>query len=194
MTGERPITERTANVAAQLAERWATAINAQARRIQHPTRTAERVPDALVQVSLLHQLLRAAQMAEKATEAPAAKRRIRDGIQAFADAIVVQTTLKDKAEALALARNVLEHFDEYWKGTGDAQQPGTRRHTRAPRERLAQDYRWELDGPADGALRMRIGPRPGEPIVMIDLVERAPKAARQLATTLGHGDGAWAPL
>jgi hypothetical protein len=119
MTSEWPITAHTANVAAQLADRWATAVNAQARRIQHPANTLERVPDALVQVSLLRQLLRAARMAEAAAETPAARQRIRDAIDTFAETIVIRTTIADKVKALELTRNVPEHFDKYWQGTGD---------------------------------------------------------------------------
>jgi hypothetical protein len=89
----------------------------------------------------------------------------------------------------------LEHFDGYYQGIGDEQQPGTRRRDRSPREDLAQRYRAELDGHTDSALRLRIGPlRPADPLVVIDLVERAPRAARQLARALGFGDGGWAPL
>lgn len=188
-------TEHIANVAAQFADRWATAVAAQARRIQRPENTLERVPDAWVQVSVLRQLLRAAEMAKGATEAETVQRRIQEAIETFIDAIVVETTMADGARAFKLARDALEHFDEYYQGTGDEQQPKTRRRDRRPREDLAQSYRLELDGPADGALRLRIGPlRPAAPLVVIDLVERAPRAARQLARALGFGDGGWAPL
>lgn len=196
MSNEWRITDHTANVAAQFADRWATAAAAQARRIQRPENTLERVPDAWVQVSVLRQLLRAAQMAKAATEAEMVQRRIQEAIEAFVDAIVVETSLTDRAKAFKLARDALEHFDEYYQGMGDQQQqPTAPRRGRSPREDLAQRYRVELEGPADGALHLRIGPlRPAEPLVVIDLVERAPRAARQLARALGYGDGGWAPL
>jgi hypothetical protein len=178
VSNEWRITENIANVAAQFADRWATAVAAQARRIQRPENTLERVPDAWVQVSVLRQLLRAAQMAREATEAESAQRRIQEAIETFIDAIVVETTMADGARAFKLARDALEHFDEYYRGTGDEQQPRTRRRDRSPREDLAQTYRGELDGQADGALRLRIGPlRPAEPLVVIDLVEHAPRAS-----------------
>ena len=153
------------------------------------------MPDTWVQVSVLRQLLRAAQMAKQATEAETAQRRIQDAIEAFLDAIVVETAMADRARAFKLARDALEHFDNYYQGIGNEQQPGTRRRDRSLREDLAQQYRAELDGPADSALRLRIGPlRPADPLVVIDLVEHAPRAARQLARALGFGDGGWAPL
>jgi hypothetical protein len=148
-----------------------------------------------VQVSVLRQLLRAAYMAKQAAEAETAERRIHDAIDTFLDAIVVETAMADRARAFELARDALEHFDDYYQEIGDEQQPGTRRHDRTPREDLAQQYHAELDGPADGALRLRIGPlRPADPLVVIDLVEHAPHDARQLATALGFGDAGWAPL
>ena len=183
MSDQWRITEHTANVAGQLADRWATAVAAQARRIQRPENTIERVPDALVQVSVLHQVLRAAEMGKAAASSKTARQRIEQAIEAFVNEIVVETTISGgRARALGLARNVLEHFDAYYQGTGHTQQPG-----RGSSEDLAQDYRWELDGPADGALRLRIGLRPAAPLVVVDLVEHAPRASRQLARALGSG-------
>ena len=195
MSNEWRITEDTANVAAQFADRWATAAAAQARRIRQPENTLERVPDTWVQVSVLRQLLRAAQMAKQAAGADSAQRRIQDAIETFLDAIVVETAMADRARAFKLARDALEHFDDYYQGIGDEQQPRTRRRDRSPREDLARQYRAELDGSADSALRLRIGPlRPADPLVIIDLAEHAPHAARQLARALGFGDGGWTPL
>lgn len=57
MSDDWKITEHAVNVAAQFADRWATAVAAEARRIQQ--NTLERVPDTWVQVSVLRQLLRA---------------------------------------------------------------------------------------------------------------------------------------
>ena len=134
-------------------------------------------------------------MAKQAAEADSAQRRIQDAIETFLDAIVVETAMADRARAFKLARDALEHFDDYYQGIGDEQQPRTRRRDRSPREDLAQQYRAELDGSADSALRLRIGPlRPADPLVIIDLVEHAPHAARQLARALGFGDGGWTLL
>lgn len=78
---------------------------------------------------------------------------------------------------------------------GDEQEPKTRRRDCRPHEDQAQRFRVDLDGQADGALRLRIGQlRPAEPLAVIDLVERAPRAARQLVGALGFGDAGWAPL
>lgn len=184
------ITEHTANVAAQFADRWATAATARTRRIQQPENTLERVPDTWVQVSVLRQLLRAAQMAKQATEAETAQRRIQDAIEAFLDAIVVETAMADGARAFKLARDALEHFDNYYQGIGDEQQPGTRRRDRSPREDLAQQYRAELDGQPGSARRLRIGPlRPADPLVVIDLVEHAPRASSRERLALATGAG-----
>jgi hypothetical protein len=87
-------------------------------------------------------------MAKEASDAEAAQRRIQEAIEAFLDAIVVETALTDRARAFKLARDALEHFDGYYQGIGDEQQPGTRRRDRSPREDLAQ---------RDSALRLRIG-------------------------------------
>jgi hypothetical protein len=118
VSNEWRITEHKANVAAQFADRWATAVAAQARRIQRPENTLERVPDAWVQVSVLRQLLRAAEMAHEATGTET-QRRIKEAIEAFLDAIVVETTMADRARAFRLARDELEHFDAYYQGTGN---------------------------------------------------------------------------
>lgn len=188
------ITEHTPNVAAQLADRWATAVAAQARRIQRPDRTLERVPDAWLQVMALRQLLRAARMAERAEQADGSRRGIATAVNAFLEAIVLQSTTDDREGALRLARDALEHSDDYYRGTGDEQRPRIRRRDRRPDEGLARQYRMELQGPADGALCLRVGLRPTEPIVVIDLVEQAPLAARTLARALGFGDGGWAAI
>jgi DNA-binding CsgD family transcriptional regulator len=52
-------------------------------------------------------------------------------IEAFLDAVVVETAIADRAKAFKLARDVLERFDEYYQGIGDGQQPTTRRLDRS---------------------------------------------------------------
>lgn len=188
------MTEHTANVAAQFADRWATAVAAQARRIRQPENILERVPDAWVQAITLRQLLRAAEMAKAAAGTGPAGKRIEGAIEAFIKAIVIETTAAGPDKGFRLARDVLEHFEDYSQGTGNLQQPGVKRSDRSPREDQARQYWMDLDGQADSALYLRIGPlRPAKPLVVIDLVEKAPVAARQLARALGLGDGAWAP-
>jgi hypothetical protein len=195
VSSEWRITEHTANVAAQFADRWATAVAAQARRIQRPENTLERVPDTWVQVSIMRQLLRAARMAKDAAQSEAAERSIQTAIETFLGTVVVQTTMASRAKAFLLARDALEHFDEYYQGIGNVQQPTTPRRDRTPDEDSARRYRVDLEGPADGALRLRIGPlRPAEPLVVIDLVEHAPLAARRLAQSLNFGEGGWAAM
>jgi hypothetical protein len=196
VTEQWKITEHTVNVAAQFADRWATAVAAQARRIQHPEITFERIPDTWMQVLALRQLLRAVEMARRAEpEDDRRSERIEQAIVEFLDTVVVTASSEGKASGFKLARDALEHFDEYYQGTGDVQQPSRKRNDRRPDEALAQRYRFDLEGPADGALRLRIGPlAPAEPLVVIDLVDRAPGAARKLARAIGLGDGGWFPL
>lgn len=183
MTDNWPITECSPNVALQLANQWAIAVAAQARRIQHPEHTQERVPDAYIQVMALHSLLRAAEMAKQTIPSRIATNEIKHAIADFLDAVVVSgttdTTKRDYA--LIQARNVLEHFDNYYRGTGDQQK-------KAPvgknKEELAQDYRIDLELPADRP-RLRVGPlRPSAALFTIDLVTSAPTAARQLVARI----------
>jgi hypothetical protein len=189
------ITEHSPNVAAQFADRWATSVAAQARRIHRPENAFERVPDTFLQVVALRQLTRAAEMAKDAAEPEAARRRIQEAIDSFLGAIVVEMNTADRAEAFKLARDVLEHFDEYCQGRGREQRRTARDDPSLGREDLAQRYRVELAGPSADRPHLSVGPlRPAEPLVVIDLVERAPSAARQLAAALGFGHGGWAPL
>lgn len=61
------------------------------------------------------------------------------------------------------------------------------------REDLAQRCRVELQGPADSP-QLRIGPlQPADPLLVIDLVELAPAAARRLCLALGYWHSGWAP-
>jgi hypothetical protein len=62
MDSQWRITEHTANVAVQFADRWATAAAAQGRRIEYPVNPFERVPDGFLQVAALHHVLRAAEI------------------------------------------------------------------------------------------------------------------------------------
>jgi len=79
--------------------------------------------------------------------------------------------------ALERARNVVEHFDEYYRGTGKQQKQDQADKTF---EDLAQDYRIDFEPPADRP-QLRVGPvRPAEALFTIDLVTTAPQAARQL--------------
>lgn len=193
MADEWRITEHVPNVAAQFADRWATAVAAQARRIKSPQDTLERVPDTFLQVLVLRQLVRAAEMAAGQAD-PESRRRIHDALAEFFDAIVAETNATDQAEAFRTARNVLEHFDEYFQGTGNLQRRAKRDDPDLSQEDLAQRYRVELEGPADSP-QLRIGPlRPADPLVVIDLVELAPAAARRLCLALGHGHAGWAPI
>ena len=93
-----------------------------------------------------------------------------------------------------LARKVLEHFDEYFQGTGYLQRKASLEDPGLSREHLAQRYRVELAGPSADRPHLRIGPlSPAKPAVVIDLVEHAPQAARRLCLALDYGIGGWAP-
>jgi hypothetical protein len=119
MDTEWRVTGHTASVAAAFADRWATAVAAQARRIEHPENLFERVPDTFLQVDAIHNVLRAAEMAQDSLDQGDARNAVTGAIDAFLAAIVVghSPDLSDR-QALKLARNVLEHFDAYYCGAG----------------------------------------------------------------------------
>lgn len=181
MTDAWLITEHSPNVALQLANEWAIAVRAQARRVQHPHNSQERVPDTYLLVMALRNVLRAAEMAKTSIPTPATKREIQQAIGTFSRAIVVtNSTTQPGHEALVQVRNVLEHFDQYYSGTGRQQKLDI---GKSPEDR-AQDYRVDFEGPADQP-RLRIGPlRPAPARFAIDLVTTAPSAARQLVMAL----------
>ncbi|GHF66760.1 hypothetical protein FHX82_006545 [Amycolatopsis bartoniae] len=56
-------------MAVQFADRYVTAVAAQARRIREPYNQFERVPDCFLQVNAIHNVLRAAEMADRARAA-----------------------------------------------------------------------------------------------------------------------------
>lgn len=178
------ITENSPAVAVQFADRWATAVRAQARRIEHPHHTIERVPDCFQQVNALHNVLKAAEMAKATIGPTAAKRRIQQAVDTFLADIVVETTERNRIDALALARNVLQHFDEYYCGKGRRQTSNRARSSGLDTEELARSHTVDFGGPSASQPHLRIGPREGPPIVSIDLVAKAPAAARQLANAV----------
>jgi hypothetical protein len=80
-------------------------------------------------------------------------------------------------------RDVLEHFDEYYCGTGRLQRREQAADPSLSREALAIRYRPSLG--SGGRTALRIGPDPpAEPLVEIELASIAPKAARQLVERL----------
>lgn len=194
MDTEWRVTEHTASVAAAFADRWATAVAAQARRIAHPENLFERVPDTFLQIDAIHNVLRAAEMAQDSLDPGGARDAVTGAIDAFLAAIVVghSPDLSDR-QALKLARNVLEHFDAYYSGAGYRQRAEAARSGQS-REDLAQRYRIDLGGPSAARPHLLIGMKPDEPLVEIDLSEPAAYAARQLATALGFTAGGQASL
>lgn len=98
---------------------------AQARRIKSPQDTFERVPDTFLQVLALRQVLHAAEMAAGQAD-PESHHGIHDALAQFFDALVVETNAADRAEAFRTARNVLEHFHEYFQGMGNMQRRAKR--------------------------------------------------------------------
>jgi hypothetical protein len=143
----------------------------------------DRVPDAYLQVVALHNVLqaadmaRAAELAKETVPSKAAAVAINKAIGAFLAAVVVPGTIRDRRSALVDARNAVEHFDEYYRGTSKKQKKDQVAKTC---EERAQAYRIELEGPADRPL-LRVGHvRPAEPHFRIDLVAAAPEAARLL--------------
>lgn len=78
---------------------------------------------------------------------------------------------------------MLEHFDEYYCGTGNQQRPAAR--SDQSHEDLAQRHRVDLGGPSAARPNLVIGMKPEQPLVGIDLAEPAAIAARQLAAVVG---------
>lgn len=108
-----------------MADRWATAVEAQARRIRKPHDLRVTVPDQYLQVVALHHVLFAAKLAQRNVPAESAK-QIEVALSAFLNATVTRRGLgMTQREALGLSRNVLEHFDEYLCGTGKRQKKDT---------------------------------------------------------------------
>jgi len=184
MTDDWRITNHSPQVALQLAQQWAVAARAQARRVQDPQHASERVPDTYLLVMALQQVLTAAQMAKRTMTSSAAKADVQRAIGTFFDEIVVSTTETQHAEALTLARDVLVHFDKYLTGTGLRQRRNRTADPAKTGEELAQDYRIDFDPPADRP-RLRVGLRPAPARVTIDLVTTAPDAASRLADAIG---------
>jgi hypothetical protein len=102
---------------------------------------------------------------------------------------VVESTERNLNDALALARNVLQHLDEYYCGKGRRQTTTKARASGLDTEELARSHTVDFSGPSASRPHLRIGPREGPPIVSIDLVAKAPAAARRLATAVSGAVG-----
>lgn len=187
--GDWLLTEHSANVAVQFADRYATAVAAQARRIRDPHDQFERVPDCFLQVNALHNVLRAAEMAKKAVTSSAAKRAIQEAISAFLGSVVVQRSGLAPHEALGLARNVLQHFEEFYCATSDRQKRQQRRDPNQDKENLARQHQIGFRGSSVGEPHLVVGDNLDEPVVSIDLVAEAPAAARRLHLAVGAALG-----
>lgn len=176
------ITEHSSNVALRLGQLRAVAVGAQARRVQKPHQGRERIPDIYLLVMALRNGLRAAEMAKKNLSSPQARAEIQKAIGVFLSQVILNP--KGDQRALVDARDVLEHFDEYLCGTGKLQRDAAKRNQGMSKEDLAQSYRIDFEPPADRS-RLRVGLRPAEPLLIIDLVETAPEAADQLSAAVG---------
>jgi len=197
------LTENSHKVAVQLADRWATAVEAQASRIHHPESLRVTVVDQWLQVIALRQVLVAAEMARKHAPGDKQRHEINTGITSFLEALVITHDHDlNQRDALLLARHVLEHFDEYWCGTGHKQSDALTRNPKLTREELAVRYRPDFGATTDSLPTLRVGdPYPSQPLVEVDLASVAPAAARQLVRALAailgvdvlHGFGS-APL
>jgi len=94
------ITEHLPIVAGQFADRSATAVAPQARRTKSPQDRVERVPDTFLQILALRQLAAVEMAAGEA--GPEGSQSIRDAVEEFFAAIVVETTATDRAGAFKL--------------------------------------------------------------------------------------------
>ena len=91
-------------------------------RIQSPENLRVTVPDQWLQVVALHHVLAAAEMARKHAPSAGMKPRIDAAIHAFLDSIIIgRGPSTNQRDAMVLARDVLEHFDDYYCGTGSMQ-------------------------------------------------------------------------
>jgi hypothetical protein len=176
-------------VAAQFAERYATAVAAQARRIQHPNDPFERIADSFLQVSALRGVLRGAEMAQRSIQSRNAQKLIKDAINTFATSVVVQSAGSSPRAALELARNVLEHFDEFYCGSSIRQNRQMQRNPDQSKETLAREHQIGLGGPPAKHPWLVIGRDLDEPLASIDLVIEAPRAARRLAQAVAAAIG-----
>jgi hypothetical protein len=150
----------------------------------------ERVPDCFLQVDALHNVLRAAEMAKRAVASSTAKRAIQEAISMFLGSVVVQRAALAPHEALGLARNVLQHFDEFYCATSDRQKRQQRRNPNQDKENLARQHQVGFRGKSAREPDLVIGDNLDEPVVAIDLVAKAPAAARRLHLALGAAIGA----
>ncbi len=112
------------------------------------------------------------------------KPRIDAAIHAFLDSIIISRgPSTNQRDAMVLARDVLEHFDDYYCGTGNMQRREQAADPNLSKEDLALRYRPPLGSGGTIALRSGSDP-PAHPLVEIALASIAPKAARQLVKEL----------
>jgi hypothetical protein len=164
------LTEHSPNVAVQFADRYATAVAAQARRIRHPDDPFERIPDCFLQVNALRGVLRAAEMAQRTVQSRAAQQQIKAAINTFLTAVVVQKSDMSPKAALELARNVLEHFDEFYCAASIRQTRQGQRNPDQSKETVAREHQVGFGGPAATEPWLVIGRDLDPPLASIDLV------------------------
>jgi|SRR5215472_9389344 len=112
------------------------------------------------------------------------KPRIDAATQTFLNSIIIgRSPSTNQRDAMVLGRDVLEHFDEYYCGTGKMQRQEQEADPSLSKEDLALRYRPSLGSADPIALRIGSDP-PACPLVEIELASIAPKVARQLVVDL----------
>lgn len=101
---------------------WCTAVQMQADRVLSTLGGIARGSEAALLIVALNNAERAARFASANASGEAATSAIDNALKQFDDAV----------PDVKAARNMIEHFDAYERGTGDSQQPGINRRTRKP--------------------------------------------------------------
>jgi hypothetical protein len=153
--------DNPAAVALDYLNRWRIAVLLQVERSTATPQGVRRFVEGDLLIISLTNLRRAARFAMNAVqEGSAAYHRIGGALGDFDSAV----------PGLQNMRNMVEHFDEYERGTGDAQQRGGR-NRRTPGPLLAEQFSVDYVSAGDGVLRL------GDNQLSIDGVSTA---ARQL--------------
>lgn len=115
---------------------WAAITQTQANRILSDRANPNvRQMDALLFAFALRNVLRAGELIAKVEEDAAVRNSINTAVDRFRFA----------SPDVVAARDVLEHFDDYLRGIGDYQQPGTRRGARVASQAPVLDYQLHYD-------------------------------------------------
>jgi hypothetical protein len=131
MTDEWRVTENLPAVALSTGWYWHRAVANQTTRILASTDQINQQADALLLILALRQVVRAATLARDEARGPKAEAVLDRALARF----------DRQLPGASRARDVLEHFEDYLRGTGDHQQPAVNRRARQVDEGLAVQWR-----------------------------------------------------